>query len=165
MERPDRVFVQDLKRVYNKLDCYLSYELKEKNGYKDPLYVITQDRAHRAPVIIRIIHDGNYGFRKPSQIDIDWLIERDTRRMSMDEQMEQTAYIMEKARELKEKSDASERHDRTKDGKYLFKDFRAKHIDGNAKGHKHVRRIIPKPKNNTYKVIDRRKLKTNNASS
>ncbi len=165
MERPDRVFVQDLKRVYNKLDCYLNYELKEKNGYKDPLFVITQSRARGLPVIIRIVHDGNYGFRKPSQIDIDWFKERDVRRVPLNEQLEKTAYVMEVARELKEKANLSERHDRTKDGKYLFKDFRAKHIDGNAKGHRHVRRITPKPKGDTYKVIDRRKLKTNNMSN
>lgn len=159
MERPDRTFMKELKRLDSKLDCYLSKELQEKNDYKDPLWVITMDRPLRDPVIIRIIHDGEYGYRTPNYEDIDFLKKCDTQRTSVDEQMKMTAYVMEKAREVKKKSDADNRHNRTKDGKYLFRDFRAKYIEGRAKGHRHVRRIEPKPKGDTYKVIDKRKIK------
>jgi len=162
MERPlEGSFYRELKALDKRLDCYLNYTIQRRRNLKTPLWCITYNRSHKEPIILRVIHDGNYGYRYPNKTDLEWLGDRDMCKDDVKSRIDHTAYIMEQARELQEKKANDEIRDMTKDGRYQLMYHMGK-AGGSGKGTKHVRPIEVKPKG--FKVIDRRLNKTNNTT-
>lgn len=145
-------FYKELKLLDNKLDCYLSHALHTE----DPLFVITYERPKGDPVVIYVIHDGNLGFRQPSIIDLETLQKADQTKIPLNEQLDKQADLMDKVKQIQERRANESIEDAAKDNKYQLRNIYAKVVDGNMKGHKHVRRIEPKTKG--YKVVDKRKI-------
>ena len=162
MERPDGTFYKKLKELDPKLDCFLNYDLKKRKNLKDPLYCITYDRPVRGPIIIKVIHDGNWGFRHPNPRDLDWLHERDMHKDTIRNRIQNTAKIMEEARAIKEEKQTDDFRAMTKEGKYQLM-YELNKIGGAGKGAKHVRPVNVKSKG--FTIEDLRKLKNNNTKT
>ena len=162
MDRPNKdSFMKDLKAISPKLDCYLDYERAKKLG-TEPLYVITYPNTalNGEPIIINVVHDGNFGHRYPNKDDLKKLYDSDTHRIPIEDQLRRSAYMMTKFQEEADRKRYEEIRDRTKDNKYQLMNQYNK-IVGSGKGAHHVRQITPKTKG--YTVKDLRKL--NNASN
>ena len=163
MERPTgTTFYKKLKELDPKLDCYLNYDIKRARNLKEPLWCITYERPLRDPIIVRVIHDGNYGFRQPNPRDLEWLHSHDMHRDGVRYRLEFAAKLMEEARDLQEQKQEQEFRDMTKDGRYQIM-YEMNKALGAGKGAKHVRQVIPKSKG--YTVKDLRKLNNNTNSA
>lgn len=140
MYYPDRVFMQDLKRLDPKLGCYFEFN----HGH----FVVTYERAVGGSVPIFMVEDERGGFRQPDQRDINKLHEYDIHRESMKDKLQRSAKYMEEAREKQKKRTADEIRNMTKDGKHqLARDF------ARLRGGKHnatFRRINLKPKGEIF---------------
>jgi len=109
MYSPDRVFLNDLKKLDPNLGCY--YENDHHH------FVITYRRAVGEKVPIMLVKDENDGFRFPDQRDIIKLAESDTHRVDAMAQIKAAAAYMEKAREKERKKARDDIRNMTKDNK------------------------------------------------
>jgi len=109
MYEPDRVFLNDLKRLDPKLGCY--YE--NNHGH----FVITYQRAVGGKVPVLMVKDKGGGFRHPDQREIIKLEESDTHRQSMKSRLNATATYLERVREKEKKKRYDTIRDMTRDDK------------------------------------------------
>lgn len=109
MYSPDRVFMQDLKRLDPRLGCH--YEAGHHH------FVITYKRAVGGSVPILLIKDDNDGFRQPDKRDLIKLFESDTHRVDAKAQIKHAADYMEKSRETERKKTRDDIRNMTKDDK------------------------------------------------
>jgi hypothetical protein len=139
MYQPDRVFVQDLKRLDPKLGCY--YERNHNH------FVVTYERAIGGSVPVMMVKDDAGGFRQPDRRDIDRLKEGDNQRVDPATRVKIAAAYMEKERELQRKKRRDEIRNMTKDNKLQLAPRMAKLAGG--KHNSVFRRVEPKPKGKT----------------
>ena len=155
-QRPGGSFMKELKLLDPRLDCYLEEELAKKRGIT-PLYVITYDRPFRGPIIIHVIHDGNFGYKEPDKRDLDFLAEGDCEKQSLKSQLDAKCRYFEEVRKKKEMDFEDNIHHLTRENKtQLLKLYNNSH--GSGKGAHHVRKVEPK-NDKGYRVVDNRKIK------
>lgn len=109
MYTPDRVFLNDLKKLDPKLGCY--FETNHDH------FVITYERAVGGDVPVLLVEGEGGSFRHPNQRDITKLEESDTHKQSMKSRLNATATYMERVREKKKKEAKDNIRDMTKDDK------------------------------------------------
>lgn len=105
MYTPDRVFLTDLKRLDPNLGC--KFEPDHEH------FVITYRRPIGDEIPIMLVETSDGGFRQPNQLDIKTLIQADTHRTPLKDQLKQKAQYMECVREKKRRQAADEIRQRT----------------------------------------------------
>lgn len=137
MYTPDRVFMQDLKRLDPNLGCY--YETNHHH------FVITYKRPIGAKVPIMMVKGENDGFRQPDRREIETLKESDTHRVPMKSRLKAAANYMEVEREKTRKKAKEDIHDHTKDDRRQLAPRFAR-LTNEGKFNSTFRRINLKPK-------------------
>ena len=102
---PDRVFLDDLKKLDSNLGC------KFEPGHEH--FVITYCRPIGDEVPIMLVETPGGGFRHPNQMDIKALQASDTHREPLNARLKKTAHYMETVREKKRQQAADEIRQRT----------------------------------------------------
>jgi len=143
MYNPDRVFVQDLKRLDSKLGCY--YE--QNHGH----FVVTYKRPIGDAVPVMMVKNDDGGFRHPDKRDIERLKEGDNHRVDPVTRVKIAAAYMERERELQRKRRKDEIRNMTKDDKLQLAPRIAKLAGG--KQNSVFRRVEPKPKGKTVNQL------------
>jgi hypothetical protein len=136
MYSPDRVFVNDLKKLDPNLGCH--YEPDHHH------FVITYKRAVGTAVPIMLIKTADGGFRHPDQRDIIKLAESDTHRIDAMAQIKKAADYMERERARIRQKARDDIRNMTKDDKLQLAPKVAR-LDG-GKHNSTFRRINLKPR-------------------
>jgi len=145
MYTPDRVFMQDLKRLDPKLGCYY-----EENHHH---FVITYKRPIGEEVPLMMVKDENNGFRHPDRREIETLKASDTHRTPMKSRLKYAAKYMETEREKQRRKAKEAIRDHTKDDKLQLAPKFARLTGSGGKHNSIFRRINLKPKGISAKSI------------
>ena len=137
MYTPDRVFMQDLKRLDPKLGCYY-----EENHHH---FVITYKRPIGEEVPLMMVKDENNGFRHPDRREIETLKASDTQRVPMESRLKKSAKYMEAEREKSRKKARDDIRDHTKEDRRQLAPKFAR-LTNTGKFNSTFRRIDLKPK-------------------
>ena len=143
MYSPDRLFMSDLKTLDPRLDCYF-----ESNHDH---FVITWKRAVGGTIPIMVVDDGQGGFRRPDNREIELLKSYDTHRVSMEERLKHSAAYMEDVQEKQRLDARANIRDYTKDDKLQLAPAFARLAGG--KHNSIFRRIENKPKGKIFKSM------------
>ncbi|OEU68507.1 MAG: hypothetical protein BBJ57_07455 [Desulfobacterales bacterium PC51MH44] len=138
---PDRVFMQDIKKMDPKLGC----KFEPAHGH----FVVTYARDVGSPVPICMVKGKNGGFRQPDKRDVDFIKSGDRNNVDVETRLKKSAQYMERVREKDQKDAKSNIRDMTKDSKnQLMNKF--SRLGGGGKGNSTFRRIKPKLKGTVY---------------
>ena len=137
MYSPDRVFMQDLRRLDPNLGCYY-----EPNHHH---FVITYKRAVGGKVPVMMVKGENDCFRQPDRREIETLKASDTHRIPMESRLKAAANYMEVEREKEKKKRKDDIRDHTKDDRRQLAPKFAR-LTNEGKFNSTFRRINVKPK-------------------
>ena len=148
MYNPDRVFMQDLRRLDPKLGCYY-----ESNHHH---FVITYKRPIGETVPIMMVKDPSGGFRQPDLREIETLKASDTHRVPMEARLKKAANYMETEREKSRRKAKEDIRDHTKDDRRQLAPRFAR-LTNEGKFNSTFRRIDLKPKGVSAKKLKSKK--------
>jgi len=138
--KPNRVFMQDLKRLDKRLGCKYRYDLER--------FVITWDMPYGDDAEMFVVKDDRGGFRQPDIRDIYMLCQGDIHRTDLKERIQRTEKYMTDYREKERKHEKDEIRNMTKDGKIQLVNAYKRQFNLGKAGHE-FRRIVPKPRGKT----------------
>jgi len=116
---------------------------------------VTFKRAFGEPIPLFPVETEQGGFRRPADRDIQFLRQWDMENMTLSERLDRTTSYMEKSREQIRRRHRENILGMTRDDKIqLMQKFGR--LMGPGKFNSAFRRITPKPRGETFDVIDRR---------